>query len=66
MKNYNCDGGRCVRDRGQIRVLPTGGDANALLCHACFNHEMAWRRERIKEGIPYELPKWEELKVYES
>ena len=68
MQNPNCDGGVCLRHNGEVRVLPSGGDSNLILCQACFFHEMNFRRERNKElGAAYQfkLPKWTELKIYQ-
>ena len=70
MKNPNCDGsGPCNETYRQVRVLPTGGDSNAILCLSCFAREMIYRRERNKElskDCQFELPKWNELKIYEN
>jgi hypothetical protein len=67
MQNPNCDGGVCLNHKGQVRVLPSGGDSNLILCQACFFHEIAWRKERNKDLCKenhFKLPKWEDLKVY--
>lgn len=68
MQNNNCDGsGPCSPVNQQVRVLPTGGDSNAILCFACYNREISYRRERNKElskDCQFALPKWEDLKVY--
>jgi hypothetical protein len=67
--NPNCDGGYCVSETGEVRVLPTGGDGNAILCRSCFAHEMNWRRERNMELAKenrFQLPRWTDLKVYQS
>lgn len=66
--NPNCDGAKCVFQHGQVRKLPTGGSSNAILCRACFERELVWRRERNRElekSAQFDLPKWEELEVYE-
>lgn len=66
MNNPMCDGsGPC--DPGEVRVLPTGGDSNAILCLQCFRREIAFRRERNRElskDCAFELPDWYSLKVY--
>ena len=63
-----CDGsGPHSADR-VARVLPTGGDSNAILCLRCFAKELAWRQERNGDLAPecrFELPTWDALKVYE-
>lgn len=71
MTNPNCDGGHCTSETGQVRVLPTGGDSNAILCRSCYAHEMRFRRERNGSilhpvAVPFDLPEWDNLKVYES
>ena len=69
MKNPNCDNEYCLQENGTVKVLPIGGDSNAILCWACFLHEMAFRRERNKElGIDcqFKLPTWESLETYKT
>jgi hypothetical protein len=68
--NLNCDGEFCKSKTGEIRVLPVSKDSNALLCQACFNHEVIWHR-KIKSAfcdvsVPEDLPTWDSLKVYET
>ena len=67
--NANCDGsGPCIIG-GEVRVLPTGGGGNAILCRLCYQREMAFRRERNQElgkDFQFKLPTWESLSVYES
>ena len=66
MNNPNCDGsGPC--DMGEVRVLPTGGDSNAILCRFCFEREIAFRGFRnrdLSKDCAFKLPTWETLKVY--
>lgn len=68
MNNPNCDGsGPCNQTLQTVRVLPTGGDGNAILCMSCFAREMIFRRERNRElptDCQFALPAWESLKVY--
>lgn len=69
MNNWNCDGSgpHSTGKFGEVRVLPTGGDSNAILCRACFCREMDYRRERNQELAPdcqFKLPRWDDLKVY--
>lgn len=62
--NLNCDGSG-PHEEGEVRVLPTGERSNALLCHACFEREIAWRKERNpKVAQPFDLPEWGSLEVY--
>lgn len=62
--NPNCDNNKCKRADGEVRLLPTGGDGNMILCRDCYEHEMRYRRERVAAGEPFDLPAWNELKVY--
>lgn len=69
MQNPNCDGAHCVSTSGEVRVLRSGGDSNLILCHACYRHELTWRRERNRElskDAQFQLPDWESLKVYDA
>lgn len=63
-------GGRGPHSRlKEVRVLPIGGGANMILCRACFDHEIAYRRERNKrlsEAAQYVLPTWDSLEVFKS
>ena len=68
-KNPNCDGSYCTHLDSEIRVLPTGGDSNALLCRACFHREIMFRKSRNLElGAAYQfkLPDWNDLKIYDA
>lgn len=58
--NPNCDGDRCHQDSGEVRVLPTVGSSNAILCRSCFVHEISFRADRN-----FDLPRWTDLKVYD-
>jgi hypothetical protein len=64
--NNNCDGsGPC--EAGEVRVLTTGGQSNAILCRECFRREIEYRRERNRElgsEFQFELPAWGSLRVY--
>lgn len=67
MTNPNCDGGQCRKVTGEVRVLPTGGDSNGILCRDCYAYEMQFRRERNRDLSPdcqFALPAWESLRVY--
>jgi hypothetical protein len=66
--NPNCCGSHCRATTGEVQVLPAGGDGNLILCIACFDHELAWRRERNRElekFAQFRLPSWEACEVYE-
>jgi hypothetical protein len=63
--NLNCNGDKCSPfGSKQVRWLPTGGGANAIYCKLCYLHEIEFRKYRISQGVPYELPKWEDLEIY--
>ena len=75
IQNPNCCGSHCRSSVGEVRVLPyvrkmrryLGG--NMILCYHCYAHELAYRRERnreLGEFAQYDLPKWDDLKKYES
>jgi hypothetical protein len=64
--NVDCNGDKCSPySSKQVRILPTGGGSNAILCKSCYINEIEFRKYRINQGVDYELPKWEDLKVYE-
>lgn len=71
MKNWNCDGsGPCAS--GETRFLPLSRDCwqgGIILCHACYVHEIDFRRDRNREleaSCQFDLPAWESLKVYHA
>lgn len=64
--NNNCDGSYCVKIKGAVRVLPFPG-GNLILCHACFDHEIKFRKSRNRDlprGGKLDLPDWEDLEIY--
>lgn len=66
VNNPNCDGSG-PHTTQQVRVLPTGGDSNGILCRGCFNREISFRKERNRElskDCQFKLPTWESLRVY--
>lgn len=69
MINPNCGGrGPCILN-GEVRVLPTGGDSNAILCKLCYRREIEYRKSRNLElgtAFQFELPAWDTLKVYDT
>lgn len=73
MSNPNCDGSG-PHSGEEVRVLPTGGSSNAILCFSCYRREMVYRRQRnsalatpqLSEDAKFKLPAWESLKVYGS
>lgn len=48
----------------EMRFLPYGGDGNILVSRASYDKEIKWRKERIENGVPFELPAWETLKIF--
>ena len=63
-QNPNCDGTRCTDPNSEVRVLPYGGGGNLIVCKACYEHEIKFRKERIAAGVQFELPTWKSLEVY--
>lgn len=69
IQNPNCAGGKCREPRGEVRILPTGGDSNAILCKSCFQREMTFRWDRnrtLGNDFKFKLPAWLDLEVYET
>ena len=60
----HCDHNHVVY--GEVRLLPTGGEGNMILCKCHYRAEMLVRFHNIMQGIPEDLPTWESLKVYEG
>jgi len=67
MEQNNCDGGGPHRP-GVVKVYPIGGSGNLILCQSCFGHERGFEMDRLKTAqVPnseWNLPKWEDAKVY--
>lgn len=52
---------------GEVRAMPCGGGANAILCRRCWENELAFREERNKNVFcKFDLPKWEKGEVYDG
>jgi len=67
--NNNCGGDHCTErtQYGPVRRLPTGGDGAVILCWACYEYELAWRRRRnqeLGEAAQFKLPRWHDLPIY--
>lgn len=65
--NPMCDGDKCLSESGEVRVLPLNGDANLIVCQSCHAHEMRYRRDmnkNLSKDAQWDLPEWENLKVY--
>ena len=64
MHNVNCDGSG-PHAAGTMRLMPTGGGGNLILCRACWQRELEYRRERnCVVASPFTLPTWEEGEIY--
>ena len=48
----------------EVRLLPIGGGGNVIVGRQSYEKEMAFRRERIAAGVPFDLPSWDDLRVY--
>lgn len=48
----------------ELRLLPYGGGGNILVGHESYLKEIAFRKERIRAGAEFDLPKWEDLTIY--
>ena len=60
MNNWDCSGSG-PHTKGPVYAMPTGGDGNMILCHACWNHELEYRKERnadLAEFAKFSLPEW--------
>ena len=64
----NCDGSG-PHTLGSVRVMPTGGEGNLILCRQCWENELAYRRDRNRSlGVfaQFALIAWNDAKVYET
>jgi len=68
-RNYNCDGSKCISSNGEVRVYPTGGGSNLILCYNCWANE---NRYRFNKGREYKRPEdwpqvdWVKARVYNT
>ena len=68
MDNSNCCGSG-PHAPGTVKLMPSGGDSNLILCRHCWHREIAHRSSRNLElGVwaHYELPTWYSGKEYEA
>lgn len=68
-QNPDCCNNKCVSSSSEVRVLPTGGDGNMIVCRACFNYEINYRKDRNKKlgkDNQFKIPNWEDLQVYQN
>lgn len=64
----NCDGSG-PHSSGEVRVMPTGGGGNLILCRRCWENELSYRRDRNKilgAFAQFALPAWNDSEVYET
>lgn len=67
-ENWNCNGAG-PHASGEVRILPTGGDSNAILCRLCFSREISYRATRNVElgRRAFDTSKrWADCKVYDG
>jgi hypothetical protein len=66
-ENNDCNGSG-PHTPGEVRVLPTGGGGNDILCRSCWARELQYRRERnvsLRAYAKFDLLPWESAKVYD-
>ena len=62
----NCDGSG-PHSLGDVRVMPTGGDGNMILCLRCWLKENSYRIERnrdLADFAKFDIIEWQNAKVY--
>jgi len=67
-ENNNCQGSE-PHTAGEVKVMPAGGDSNMILCCACWHKELDYREDRNREladFAKFDLPAWNDAKVYED
>jgi hypothetical protein len=63
----NCDGSAPHTD-GTVKLMPTGGDGNLILCRSCWQRELTYRADRnrsLGDFAQFSLPKWDDAKEYQ-
>jgi hypothetical protein len=66
-EQWNCDGSG-PHVAGDVRLMPTGGDGNLILCLRCWIKENTYRRERNKQlgdFAKFDIIEWQNAKIYE-
>jgi len=64
-----CDGSGPHTPTGPLKMLPTGGGGNLILCQADWAKEQLYRQERneeLGEDAKYSLTPWSEGKIYSN
>ena len=67
MHNPNCDGAKCTKETGTVKVYPLGAGGNLILCYDCFENENNYRKRKIRDGYSKEnfpIINWSTAKVY--
>ena len=62
----NCDGSG-PHTPGTVKLMPTGGDGNLILCRSCWLRELRYRQDRnrsLGDFAKFDLPTWESGRVY--
>ena len=62
----NCDGSG-PHSLGEVRLMPTGGDGNLILCLRCWMRENSYRIERNRElgdFAKFSIVEWQNAIVY--
>jgi hypothetical protein len=61
----SCDGGHLTTE--EVRVMPIGKDANAIVCFKCYEKEIKFQKIKKKQyGTIFTFPEWKDLKIYET
>jgi len=66
--NWDCCG-EGPHAPGTVKIMRAGTDSNLVLCRACWQKELAYRRERntwLEKFAQHSLPSWDEAEVYEA
>jgi hypothetical protein len=62
----NCDGSG-PHSAGEVRLMPTGGDGNLILCRQCWFRENTFRLDRNRElanFAKFQIIEWQNAEVY--
>ena len=68
-KNPNCGGAHCSAATGPVKLYPTGGGGNDILCHSCWEHQNAYNRQRVRDGAEaanFPVQDWATAKPFEE
>lgn len=48
----------------EARILPIHDGSNIIIGYLAYTKEMQYRRERLRQGLHFDLPLWHQLKLY--